>query len=130
MRILLIEDESEDVSLLAAELLCANPGRSLLVLRNAQKAIEFIDTIQADQVDLIVVDLLLADQSSGFEVLRHLHATRSSLPVIVWTSNHHDTFEKICYLLGARAVIGKTFKRRRGVASLREEVQRYELPPS
>jgi DNA-binding response OmpR family regulator len=106
VEILIVEDEPTS-ALLARSVLEAS-GRSIHVVRTAEKARR---ELQDRHVDLLILDLILPDADGRhllMELSRELDARRT--PVIVLTAKGSATTRAECFAYGARAFLEKPFK--------------------
>jgi FixJ family two-component response regulator len=76
----------------------------------------------------MVLDLRM-DGMSGLELLRHLAATGSRVPVIVLTAHGDDAARQQCLEAGARAFFKKPFHAETLVEAIRRSLDRNGPPP-
>ena len=106
MNILLIEDAEPDVFLVREALKTAGLNFELSVLDDGEKAIEFIDRLDANHADdcpqLVLLDLNLPKRS-GDQILDYMrHSQRcKDIPVVVVTSSDSPRDRAAAARLGA-----------------------------
>lgn len=59
--------------------------------------------------DLILLDILMPDKD-GLQVLKELHESGNTIPVVMLTSDVQDSTRAECLTLGARAFLNKPVK--------------------
>ena len=69
----------------------------------------FLESVQRDRAGCMVLDLRMPGMS-GLELLRHLAATGSRIPVIVLTGHGTDAIRQQCLDAGAFAFLDKPFR--------------------
>lgn len=82
-RVVVVEDDQSDFLLLRRQFLKRIPNATLTCFSSFK---EFIEGFAINACDAIVTDLLLPD-GSGIDIVRHVRANDSSLPIIVLTGN-------------------------------------------
>jgi len=113
-RILLIEDNDDDIELTLHALADARIGNPVDVVRDGQQAIEFFDALKESAPDgagfpaLILLDLKLP-KVDGLSVLRHIRSSSSTelIPVVVLTTSSEESDIVKSYQLGANSYIRK-----------------------
>jgi len=111
-RILLVEDDPNDVELVRLALGDSNLARLIDVVDNGEQALNYL--LGQDEVPprplprLVLLDLKLP-KVSGFQVLQALrsHARTRQLVVVVMTSSQEDRDLNTCYDLGVNSYIVK-----------------------
>ncbi len=101
-RVLLVDDDLADLTLLRQALQEARPGVDVRPARTRAEAMA-----QVDGVDLVLLDLNMPG-TSGFEILKEIrHGKRPWQPVIVLTTSAASSDIDKAYELGANAFITK-----------------------
>jgi CheY-like chemotaxis protein len=117
-KILLVEDNPDDIALIRQSLEKSGFTHELVVLNDGKEALDYLLRQNAyaslkpkDRPDLIILDLNLPVMN-GFEVLEHLKANGQAriTPVIVLTisNDEHDVLR--CYDLGASSCVRKRMR--------------------
>jgi two-component system, chemotaxis family, response regulator Rcp1 len=112
MRILLVEDNEDDVEVTRRALVKSKVPHEFYVARDGEEALQFLFNEgkfrQAGQPDLILLDLNLP-KINGFEVLQKVRATErlSTTPIIIMTMSVRDEDVSRSYRLGANTYIRK-----------------------
>lgn len=83
IKTLLVEDSPADARMVQ-ELLRQTGGRQI-ILRHADRVSTALESLEAEQPDVLLLDLSLPD-SKGLTTFRRIHATAATIPVIVLTS--------------------------------------------
>ena len=113
--ILLVEDNPDDEELTLRALARNNIGNNVVVVRDGQDAIDWLEGTGAyasrdasDVPALILLDLKLP-KIDGLEVLRRLRATPRTaiVPVVILTSSKEDRDRANGYYFGANSYIQK-----------------------
>ncbi len=120
-RILVVDDEERIINFLRSKLKAS--GYEVLTARNG---VEGLDQVQAQEPDLIVLDLLMP-KMNGLEMLKELR-TFSAMPVIILTAKGSDTDRIKGLQLGADDYLPKPFNPDELVARI--EAVRRRLEPS
>lgn len=113
VKILLVEDNPNDVELALHAFKKHNLANEVQVARDGAEAIAFLDSPAGDRFHQDVPRLVLLDlklpKVSGIEVLRWIKSnpTLKKLPVVVLTSSHEDQDIAECYDLGVNSYIVK-----------------------
>lgn len=83
--------------------LCNQNGWDLIALRDGKEALSMLK--QGMDADVVILDILLP-KHDGFELMQQIrkHPTHATIPVVVYTSLHHDDDHKTCYELGANGL--------------------------
>lgn len=113
-RILLAEDDANDVELTVHALATHNLANDLIVARDGVEVLDyvyrrggFVDRSPGDPV-VILLDLKMP-RMSGLEVLRELKGDPSArcIPIVALTSSRTDLDLEECYRLGVNAYVVK-----------------------
>ncbi|HEY9690845.1 MAG TPA: response regulator [Oculatellaceae cyanobacterium] len=101
--VLVVEDSATDLEVISLYLKQA--GLSVVVAKSSQEAQEIIDK---NQPNLIILDVILPDQS-GFELCRELknNPITNKIPVVISSSKNTDVDKLWGNMLGADAYIAK-----------------------
>ena len=118
-RILLVDDEERILNFLRTKLKAS--GFEVLTARNGEEALE---QAQAQEPDLIVLDLLMP-KMDGFEVLRELRSF-STVPVIILSAREADADKIKGLRLGADDYLPKPFNPDELVARIEAVRRRFE----
>ena len=105
MEIFLVED-SAPVRARLAEMLAAIPGASLV--GTAERADAAIRGILAARPHVVVLDLNLAEGTSGFDVLRAVHPQAPEIEFYMLSNFSADPYRQLAERLGARAFFDKS----------------------
>lgn len=114
-RILLVEDNDDDIALTMRALEKNNLKNDVVIVRDGQEALDFLFRRGAhqglspdDQPELILLDLNLP-RVEGLQVLREIRASPETqyLPVVVLTSSAHERDIVQSYKLGANSYVQK-----------------------
>jgi DNA-binding NarL/FixJ family response regulator len=105
MEIFLVED-SAPVRARLAEMLAAIPGASLV--GTAERADAAIRGILAARPQVVVLDLNLADGTSGFDVLRAVLPEAPEIDFYMLSNFSADPYRQLAERLGARAFFDKS----------------------
>lgn len=125
--VLLVEDDPDDVELILHAFGKANITNPVTVMRDGEKAIEYLrgqngsaERLKFPPPGLILLDLKLP-RRSGFEVLATVRATESvrRVPVIVLTSSNQENDIRRAYDEGANSYLVKPVGRDALVAMAR-----------
>jgi len=104
IKLLLIEDNPTDVSLVDVYLKEAFPGNYILVTADRlSKGLEFIDS---GEFDAIICDLALPD-SYGIATFQKIFSEAPDVPIIVFTGHGDDVFGTKAVAKGAADFINK-----------------------
>lgn len=90
IRVLLVEDDPDDVLMLRDSLASAEGGMRT-VLHTADTLAAALDRLSAGGVDVVLLDLNLSD-STGLDTFIRLHAQAPQVPVIILTGTDDETF--------------------------------------
>jgi CheY-like chemotaxis protein len=116
-RILLVEDNSDDVMLVHAALKRVKMDHTLMIVADGQQAMAYLqgDGLYADRgkfpfPSLMLLDLLLP-KIDGFQVLQWIraHPQLRRLPVTVFTGSQHPGHLARAYEMGANSFVLKPF---------------------
>jgi DNA-binding NarL/FixJ family response regulator len=105
LRIYLVEDSPAILERLEAMLATVEGARTV---GRASRASEAIEGILAEHPDLVVLDLKLADGSSGFDVLRAVRGAAPGIDVYMLTNFASEPYRRLAERLGARDLFDKT----------------------
>lgn len=119
-KILLVEDNPDDVELALLALENNGVDSDIVVIRDGQEAVDFLLT-PGCQPEVVMLDLKLP-RLDGFEVLRQLraHAATRFLPVVVLSSSREECDMATSYELGANSYIQKSLDFYRFAESVRQ----------
>jgi two-component system, response regulator len=124
-RILLVEDDPEDIELLKMHLRHAGLVHQLIVRRNGAEAMEFLeDTLSAQAAplpDLIISDIKMP-RMTGLELARGLHedARFNRIPLVFLTSSMDKKDEEQAMHWGARLFMQKPYEYEQFAEVIRE----------
>lgn len=111
-RILLVEDDPNDILLFEKALSTKNFPIELVIVRDGEKAISYLSGNGESKgrpiPDLVLLDLKLP-RKSGFEVLEWIksHPLLRTIPVIIFSSSKQTQDLKTAYSLGANSYLVK-----------------------
>lgn len=108
--ILLVEDNPVDVDLTLRAFKSRKLINPILVARNGDEAIDFIEKWDAGEPAPVVILLdLKLPKVDGLEVLKTIksHKKYALIPIVILTSSSDDTDIKTAYTLGANSYIVK-----------------------
>lgn len=114
-KILLVEDNPDDISLIRKALTKSGFAHELTVINDGKEALDYLlqqgpyhSLKPKDRPDLVILDLHLPVMN-GFEVLEHLKTNGPAriIPVVVLTVSHDEDDVLRCYELGASSCIRK-----------------------
>jgi CheY-like chemotaxis protein len=113
-RILIVEDDPNDVELTLTALRDHNLANEVVVTRDGQQALDYLyrrgefNTRSAENPAVILLDLKLP-KVSGLEVLQQIKSDErlKMLPVVVLTSSHEEKDMMRSYSLGVNAYVVK-----------------------
>jgi len=109
-RVLLVEDDPNDVELTLHAFRANNLTNEIRVVRDGAEALEFLFGPEGESIDLhvILLDLKLP-KVDGAEVLRQIkeHPRTRHIPVVVLTSSQEEVDLSETYGLGANSYIVK-----------------------
>jgi len=120
VNILIIEDDSSIQMLLKLSL--EVEGFSPIV---AGTVSEGLRELSSSSIDLILLDLMLPDQS-GFELLKQLRLAYKDIPVIVLTAKNEMNDKILGFQLGADDYLTKPFETRELVLRIRAVMRRMK----
>ena len=113
LTILVVDDDTGHVELVRRHLRRAGIENPLEAIRDGEGALDYLDRQgpragRANQL-LILLDLNIAGNLDGFEVLRQIKANRSTqrIPVIVLTTANDPRDVGRCYQLGCNLYVTK-----------------------
>ncbi|MEC0266738.1 response regulator transcription factor [Paenibacillus anseongense] len=118
MTILIIEDDSSIQMLLKLSL--EVEGFHPIVAGTVASG---LDVLAAQSIDLILLDLMLPDQS-GFELLKTLQQAYKDIPVIVLTAKNEMNDKILGFQLGADDYLTKPFETRELIMRIRAVMRR------
>ena len=105
LEVFLVDDSPLIRERLLALLACVPGARTVGC---AERADEAVQTILAQRPDAVVLDVHLAEGSSGIDVLRALHDQAPEIDVFMLTNFASNQNRRLCERLGARAVYDKS----------------------
>jgi two-component system phosphate regulon response regulator OmpR len=117
-QVLVVDDDPEIRNLLGRYV----EGQAFRVLL-ASSCRELRERLAANQIDLVVLDVMLPD-GSGLDACRDLRAKRSTIPIILLTALKEDVDRIIGLETGADDYLGKPFNPRELVARIRAVLRR------
>ncbi len=113
-RILLVEDDPNDIELTLTALNEYNLSNEIVVVRDGAEALDYLygrgDFAQRPVGNPVVILLdLKMPKLDGIQVLQHLKVDESLrlIPVVILTSSHESRDLEACYKLGINAYIVK-----------------------
>jgi len=104
-RTVYVVEDSPLVSERLLEMLGALPGTR--VVGHATRADDAIRGILAERPDVVVLDVRLAQGSSGFDVLRRVHDLAPEIEVYMLSGFSSDPYRRLARQLGARGFFDK-----------------------
>lgn len=123
VRVLIVEDNADDVLLIGRALGELGGGVAQTVLTSGSEAVQWLtrtaDTDPESLPHLVFMDVNLPGRT-GFEILRELrgHPSLAHLPVIILTTSDQESDARRAYSTGADSFITKPFR----YASLKDKV--------
>lgn len=124
MKIYYVEDE-RDLSEIIRKYL-TREGFDVTVFSEGKEAMKHIN----DDVDLWILDIMLADEISGYDIIRALKE-RDSQAAIIFTSARDQDLDKIIGLeLGSDDYLAKPFSPRELILRVKAVLKRSQLPKS
>lgn len=107
-KILLIEDNDDDVLMIKRALRKGNIGSKLHRSENGKEGFEYLSQKESKHIELILLDLNM-ELMNGFDFLRKRKTNEriKKIPVVVLTSSQRETDIDSAYELGANAFIQK-----------------------
>jgi CheY-like chemotaxis protein len=113
-RILIVEDDPNDVELTLTALAEYNPANEVVVTRDGQQALDYLysrgefSTRSNDNPAVMLLDLKLP-KVDGLEVLQKIKSDErlKMIPVVVLTSSHEEKDIMRSYTLGVNAYVVK-----------------------
>ncbi len=113
-RILMVEDESNDVDMTMTALEEYNLANEVVVTRDGEEALDYLycrgkyESRSTDNPAVLLLDLKLP-KVDGLEVLRQVKADENlkMIPVVVLTSSHEEKDMVASYKLGVNAYVVK-----------------------
>ncbi len=113
-RILIVEDDPNDVELTLTALADYNLANEVVVTRDGQQALDYLycrgefNTRSADNPAVVLLDLKLP-KVDGLEVLQQIKSDEhlKRIPVVVLTSSHEEKDLMRSYSLGVNAYVVK-----------------------
>lgn len=119
-RILVVDDEPSLVTLLTYNL--KKVGYEVYAQNDGE---DILNTIKDKQIDLILLDVMLPNQS-GVEITRDIRAAKIDVPIIMVTALD-DEVDKILGLeMGADDYVTKPFSPREVIARIKAVLRRFE----
>jgi DNA-binding response OmpR family regulator len=122
--ILLVDDEESIQKLLSFPL-----ERAGFRVVHALDGEEALERFRAEDVDLVVLDLMLP-RLDGLEVCRRMRAEASAVPIIMLTARGEEVDKVLGLELGADDYITKPFSIREFMSRVRALLRRAQLPPA
>ena len=120
MKVIIIDDDEELLNLLDEYL--SNKGLEICKVNSGVKALEMLEQ---EHFDMAILDIMMPGMD-GLEVLRHINADFSYLPVIMLTAMGGESDRVIGLELGADDYIAKPFSSRELFARIKAIVRRQE----
>ena len=117
-QVLVVDDDLEIRRLLARYML-----EQGFRVQLASECAEVRERIAANQVDVIVLDVMLPD-GSGLDLCRDLRTRRSKIPIILVTALKEDVDRFVGREIGADDCVGKPFNPRELVGRIRAILRR------
>jgi twitching motility two-component system response regulator PilH len=117
-KILVIDDSSFQRKIISGVL--TENGYQVTLATNGKEGIEHAGR---EQPDIIITDLLMPEYD-GHWVLEHLHAQKSTIPVIILTSDIQTTTEKQCRELGVAAFLNKPVDKKQLISTVQNTLKR------
>lgn len=108
LRILLIDDSDDDLTLIQAAAQAAGGGHTLCSVNGAKRAIDLLEQKPEEALpDLLLVDLRMPEMD-GFEFLSWLQRhPKLCIPAVVLSTSFLERDVKEAYRLGARSFLTK-----------------------
>ena len=103
-KILLVDDE--EIVLKSISALLSSEGHETTAMQSVPEALE---ALKASAFDLIITDIRMAPVD-GMELIRIVHGSRPSFPIIVISAYTSDKIKKEGYALGCSAYLSKPFR--------------------
>ncbi len=104
MKVLLVEDYAPIRERLC-DLVRTVPGAQIVA--EADEPATAVAAIDANEPDVVIVDLQLKAGTSGLTILKWLHEHRPATAVIVLSNSAYAQMRKVCYGLGVRLFLDK-----------------------
>ena len=107
-RILLVEDNDDDVLMVKRALKKGKVGNGLHRAENGKLAIDYLESDESRDIELILLDLNM-EVLNGFEFLekRQRNKRIAKIPVVILTSSHRNEDVEKAYSLGANSYVEK-----------------------
>lgn len=102
-KIALVEDELDLSNLIKRYL--EKEGYEVFQFEEGRKALEFID----NGIDLWILDIMLADDISGYDILKEIKSKNNNIPVIFTSARDKDIDKIIGLELGSDDYLAKPF---------------------
>ncbi len=118
VKILVIDDSSFQRKIISSIL--TENGYQVIPAVNGKEGIE---QVKKEQPDLILTDLLMPEYD-GYWVLEEQNARKSTVPVIILTSDIQNTTEKRCRELGAVAFLNKPVDKKQVISTIENVLKR------
>ncbi len=99
---ILIVDDNE-IAIIAVDRLLSKEGYNVIPASNGKEALRLLEQFT---FDLMVTDLEMPFVT-GFDLIRHVKATQSEMPVIVVSSRSDERSKMECYKLGVETYLDK-----------------------
>lgn len=104
MKVLLVEDYAPIRERLC-DLVRTIPGAKIVA--EADEAASAVAAIDANDPDVVIVDLQLKSGTSGLTILKWLREHRPATAIIVLSNSAYPQMRKACFELGARLFLDK-----------------------
>lgn len=127
MKVLLVEDYAPIRERLC-DLVRTVPGARIVA--EADEASAAVMAIDAEEPDVVIVDLQLKAGTSGLTILKWLRAHRPATGVIVLSNSAYAQMRKVCLDLGVRLFLDKTSEFAELRPALLEFAERCRRTPS
>ncbi|NPE30658.1 response regulator [Methanococcoides sp. SA1] len=107
-RILLVEDNDDDVLMVKRALKKGKVGNDFHRAENGKIAIDYLKSDDSKNIELILLDLNM-EVLNGFEFLeqRQSNTRMAKIPVVILTSSHRNEDVEKAYNLGANSYVEK-----------------------
>ena len=120
-KVCLVEDEKNLNSLIKSYL--EKEGYEVISCYNGRDA---IDKIQDTEIKLWILDIMLGDSVSGYDIIKEVRKTNVNVPVIFTSARDQDLDKIIGLELGSDDYITKPFNSLELVARVKSAIRRYK----